>query len=99
VTGEGFPEGDLSLLPDGPTAEQRDAHGAAAVVEVISADGTVTRAIIETINGYSYTPLAAVEAARRVLDGDSRPGFQTPASVFGQGFAETIEGTSVTHLP
>ena len=99
VTGAGFPEGDLSLLPDGPTAEQRDAHGAAAVVEVISADGTVTRAIIETINGYSYTPLAAVEAARRVLDGDSRPGFQTPAGVFGQGFAETIEGTSVTHLP
>jgi short subunit dehydrogenase-like uncharacterized protein len=99
VTGDGFPEGDLSLLPDGPTAEQRDAHGAAAVVEVISADGSVTRAIIETINGYSYTPLAAVEAARRVLEGDSRPGFQTPASVFGQGFAETIEGTSVTHLP
>ena len=97
VTGDGFPEGDLSLLPDGPTAEQRDAHGAAAVVEVTSVDGTVTRSIIETVNGYSYTPLAAVEAARRVLAGDARPGFQTPARVFGQGFAETIEGTSVTH--
>ena len=98
VAGDGFPEGDLSLLPDGPTAEQRDSHGAAAVVEVTSVDGTVTRAIIETVNGYSYTPLAAVEAARRVLAGNARPGFQTPASVFGQGFAETIEGTSVTHL-
>jgi len=98
VTGDGFPEGDLSLLPDGPTPEQRDAHGAAAVVEVTSADGTVTRAIIETINGYSYTPLAAVEAARRVLEGDWRPGFETPARVFGAGFAETIAGTRVTHL-
>jgi short subunit dehydrogenase-like uncharacterized protein len=99
VAGDGFPEGDLSLLPDGPTAEQRDAHGAAAVVEVTSGDGTVTRAVIETVNGYSYTPLAAVEAARRVLAGDVRPGFQTPARVFGHGFAETIEGTTVTHLP
>jgi len=99
VTGDGFPEGDLSLLPDGPTPGQRDAHRAAAVVEVTSADGTITRAIIETVNGYSYTPLAAVEAARRVLDGDWRPGFETPASVFGTGFAETIAGTQVTHFP
>ena len=41
VSGEAFPEGDLSQLPDGPTAEQRDAHRACAVAEVTVADGTV----------------------------------------------------------
>ncbi|WP_026083213.1 saccharopine dehydrogenase family protein [Pseudomonas tolaasii] len=93
VTGEAFPEGDLSLLPDGPTQTQRDAHRARAVAEVTGADGTVARSVIETVNGYSYTPLAAVEAARRVLSGERRAGFETPAKLFGVGFAQTIAGT------
>ncbi|NRB55573.1 MAG: saccharopine dehydrogenase NADP-binding domain-containing protein [Salinicola sp.] len=96
VSGDAFPEGDLSLLPDGPTAEQRDAHRARAVAEVTGADGTVAHSMIETVNGYSYTPLAAIEAARRVLEGERRPGFETPARLFGGGFAETIEGTTIT---
>ncbi|MCK0714397.1 saccharopine dehydrogenase family protein [Chromohalobacter sarecensis] len=98
VSGEAFPEGDLSQLPDGPTEAQREAHRARAVVEITGADGTVARSMIETINGYSYTPLAAVEAARRVLKGERRPGFETPARLFGGGFAETIEGTTITDL-
>lgn len=98
VSGDAFPEGDLSQLPDGPTAEQRDAHRARAVAEVKGADGTVARSMIETVNGYSYTPLAALEAARRVLEGERRTGFETPARLFGGGFAETIEGTTITDL-
>ncbi len=77
VSGDVFPEGDLSLLPDGPSAEQRDAYRAQAVAEVTGMDGTIARARIDTLNGYSYTPLAAVEAARRVLAGEHRPGFHT----------------------
>ncbi|WAJ40134.1 hypothetical protein OU800_06735 [Pseudomonas sp. GOM7] len=52
--------------------------------------------MIETVNGYSYTPLAAVEAARRLLGGTRRAGFETPARVLGIGFAETIAGTTIT---
>lgn len=96
ITGDAFPEGDLSQLPDGPSAEQREAHRARAVAEVIGADGSRARSVIETVNGYTYTPLAAVEAARRVLNGDRRPGFETPARVFGVGFAQTIAGSTIT---
>ena len=95
VTGDAFPEGDLSLLPDGPGQEERDASRARAVAEVTGSDGTVQQAVIETVNGYSYTPLAAVEAARRVLSGECCPGFQTPAIMFGAEFALTIPGTSI----
>ncbi|MHC8332860.1 saccharopine dehydrogenase family protein [Pseudomonas sp. LB3P25] len=95
ITGDAFPEGDLSQLPDGPSAEQREAHRARAVAEVIGADGTSACSVIETVNGYTYTPLAAVEAARRVLNGDRRPGFETPARVFGVGFAQTIAGSTI----
>ncbi len=99
VTGDAFPEGDLSQLPDGPDAAERDAHRAFAVAEVSGADGGIVRAVIETVNGYTFTPLAAIEAARRVLAGESRPGFETPARLFGDGFAETIPGTRITPLP
>ncbi|MDC3743980.1 saccharopine dehydrogenase NADP-binding domain-containing protein [Pseudomonas syringae pv. syringae] len=98
IAGDAFPQGDLSQLPDGPTPEQREAHRARAVVEVSDATGAIARSIIETVNGYTYTPLAAVEAARRVLDGERQPGFATPAMVFGGGFAESIAGTLVTDM-
>lgn len=98
ISGEAFPQGDLSALPDGPSAQEREAHRARAVVEVTAENGSVARAVIETVNGYSYTPLAAIEAARRVLAGDRRPGFETPARVFGGGFAESIPGTIITDL-
>ncbi|MEX3772555.1 trans-acting enoyl reductase family protein [Pseudomonas sp. MYb118] len=96
ITGEAFPEGDLAQLPEGPSAEQRAAHRARAVAEVTGADGRVARSLIETVNGYTYTPLAAVQAARRVLGGERRPGFATPAQLFGSGFAESIAGSSIT---
>lgn len=98
IAGDAFPQGDLSQLPDGPTAQERDTHRARAVVEVTGAQGTVARSVIETVNGYSYTPLAAIEAARRVLAGERQPGFATPARVFGGGFAQSIAGTTVTDL-
>ena len=98
IAGDAFPQGDLSQLPDGPTPEQREAHRARAVVEVTDAKGAIARSIIETVNGYTYTPLAAVEAARRVLNGERQPGFATPARVFGGGFAESIAGTLVTDM-
>lgn len=97
-SGDPIPEGDISTLPEGPDAQQREAHRARAVAEVTGADGKVARSVIETVNGYTYTPLAAVEAARRVLAGERRPGFETPAKLLGHGFAESIAGTTITDL-
>jgi short subunit dehydrogenase-like uncharacterized protein len=98
ISDDAFPGGDLSLLPDGPSAQERDAHRARAVVEVMAQDGSRVCSRIETVNGYSYTPLAAIEAARRVLDGDRWAGFATPVGVFGSGFAESIPGTIISDL-
>lgn len=95
VSGDAFPEGELDSLPDGPTAEQRDANRYHAAVEVTGADGDVARAVLDTVNGYTFTPLAAAEAARRVVSGEHRPGFHTPATLLGVGFAETIADTRI----
>jgi len=96
VSGSAFPEGGIDALPDGPTAQERADNRYQAAVEVVSAEGGITRAVLDTVNGYSFTPLAAVVAARRVLAGEARPGFQTPVGAFGSGFAETIADTRIT---
>jgi short subunit dehydrogenase-like uncharacterized protein len=98
VTADGFPQGDLSALPDGPSKEERQANRYRAVVEVTDADGHVVRSILNTVNGYSFTAIAVAEAGRRVLEGEALPGFQTPAGLFGNGFAETIADTTIVDL-
>jgi short subunit dehydrogenase-like uncharacterized protein len=98
LTDGDFPAGDPAGLPDGPNADQRAAHRYQAAVEIVGEDGGVARAILDTVNGYSFTALAAAEAARRVLAGESRAGFQTPTGLFGVGFAQTIADTTITDL-
>ncbi|NKL37186.1 hypothetical protein GFL49_26120 [Rhizobium leguminosarum bv. viciae] len=98
VTGDGFPQGDVSLLPDGPTEEDRLANRYQAAVEVTAAEGQVTRSLLDTVNGYTFTAMAAAEAGRRVLAGEVRPGFQTPAVLFGSGFAQTIADTTIVDI-
>jgi len=95
VTDGAFPEGDLAAMPDGPTQEQREANRYHGAVEVTGEDGTVVRSILDTVNGYTFTTQAAAEAARRVVGGEVRAGFQTPAGLFGDGFAETIADTTI----
>jgi short subunit dehydrogenase-like uncharacterized protein len=85
-------------LPAGPSSEEREASRYHASVEVTGADGTVVRSVLDTVNGYSFTLMAAAEAARRVLAGEVRAGFQTPAGLFGNGFAETIGDTRIVDL-
>ncbi|SFH63068.1 saccharopine dehydrogenase family protein [Albimonas pacifica] len=98
VSGAAFPRGGLADMPAGPTEAERGANRYQASVIVTGADGRSVRAVLDTVNGYSFTPLAAAEAARRVLAGEVRPGFQTPAGLFGAGFAETIADTRITLL-
>ncbi|MBZ9649784.1 saccharopine dehydrogenase NADP-binding domain-containing protein [Sphingobium sp. 3R8] len=98
VSGKAFPDGDLANLPVGPDAAERDANRYQAAVEVTAIDGTIVRSVLDTVNGYSFTPMAAAEAARRVLAGEVRPGFQTPVGLFGTGFAETIANTCITDI-
>nr|WP_295977832.1 saccharopine dehydrogenase NADP-binding domain-containing protein [uncultured Agrobacterium sp.] len=98
VSAGAFPAGDVKQMPAGPSVEEREASRYHAAVEVTDADGTVVRSLLDTVNGYTFTAMAAAEAARRVLAGEVRPGFQTPAGLFGNGFAETIADTRIIDL-
>lgn len=98
VSGGAFPTGDLAALPDGPTAEQRKENRYHAAVVAKGDDGTIKRAVLHTANGYDFTSVACIEAARRVLDGKAKGGFQTPAITFGSDFVTTILGSMLKDM-
>lgn len=98
VSGTAFSTGEHSALRDSPDTEECDANRYQASVVVTGVDGESVRSLLDTVNGYSFTPMAATEAARRVLLGDARPGFQVPAKHFGAGFAETTADTRIKDI-
>ncbi len=98
VTAGAFPTGDAKQMPAGPSLKERKASRYYAAVEVTGTDGRVVRSLLDTVNGYTFTAMAAAEAAQRVLAGEVRSGFQTPAGLFGNGFAETIADTRIIDL-
>ena len=99
VSGNAFPSGDISSLPDGPSVQEREANPYHASVRVTGRDGTVVRAVLHTVNGYTFTPVASVETARRILSGVFQIGFSTPAAVFGNTFIENaVDGTKIVNL-
>lgn len=93
-----FPSSDTETNTSGPTAAEREANRYHASVEVEADNGSIVRMALDTVNGYTFTAIAAAEAARRVLAGDVRPGYRAPVEVFGGEFALTIGQTSVSVL-
>ncbi|MFF2861396.1 saccharopine dehydrogenase family protein [Streptomyces rubiginosohelvolus] len=89
---------DLSALPGGPTAEEREVGRSKVVAEVTGRDGSVARSLIDTPTGYRFTQLSSVEIARRVLAGSFTPGFQSPSSAYGPEIALTIADTQIKDL-
>ena len=76
----------IDAMPEGPTEAERTELRGHIVAEAIGAGGELARARLDTPSGYQLTMLAGVEIARRVLAGEAKPGYQTPATAFGADF-------------
>ena len=88
-------EADILKLPEGPPDDELRSHRAYLIGEVRNACGDVRRARMITPQVYAATfPLAAT-IAQRVRDGNVKPGFQTPAAMFGKDFILGFEHCSV----
>lgn len=98
LSGNAFQVENLAAWPDGPTAEQREQNRYQVAIEVLGRDQSIARAVLHTVNGYTFTPMAAVIAAQRVLAGEARPGFQTPAGLFGEHFVTSIADTTIIDM-
>jgi short subunit dehydrogenase-like uncharacterized protein len=79
-------------LPEGPSEERRAAAPRVIVAEAEDRYRRCVGARLHTPNGYSFTALSALAIAERVISGDVRTGFQSPACVYGADFVLGIEG-------
>jgi len=83
----------LRFLPEGPNEEQRTQGFALMLAEAF--DGTTTVCAWQrTPEGYHLTMLTAVAIVQRVLAGEVRSGFQTPAGLYGPDFILEFPGVS-----
>ncbi len=81
------------MVRSGSTVEERAQTQVSVWGEVVDNEGG--RAVSRLHGpeaGVEWTSRAALSAVRRVLQGDARPGFQTPATAYGADFVLECEG-------
>ncbi|KAJ8128581.1 hypothetical protein O1611_g5053 [Lasiodiplodia mahajangana] len=89
---------DTPILPDGPTPEEREESPYHVAVTVTTQEGDTKRSVLHTVNGYTFTAIASVEAAERALTGKVNGGFQTPALVFGEDLYKRIPSSKIVDI-
>lgn len=73
----------------GPSAEVRERSRMHLWGRATAPDGTAVERTMTTPEGYALTAITAVEAARRALAGELRPGAWTPTQAFGEALLAT----------
>jgi short subunit dehydrogenase-like uncharacterized protein len=77
--------------PHGPSREQNE-NGFNLMVGEMRDTDQVVRAKLRTPEGYRCTALTTVEIMKRILNGDHKPGFQTPSLAYGADFILQFDG-------
>jgi short subunit dehydrogenase-like uncharacterized protein len=82
----------IEKLPPGPTDEQRARGVSLLWGEARGPGGAKVVSRLRGPEGYTLTALTALAVVERVLAGDVRTGFQTPARMYGAEFILGIPG-------
>lgn len=78
--------------PAGPSEEQRKNGRSLVWGRVMNAKGESVIARSVMPEGYALTARTSVMIAKRVLNGQAKPGFQTPAKAYGADLLLEVEG-------
>ena len=84
----------IDKRPEGPTDDQRKRGHAILIGVGRNAKGDTVRSRLRTPEGYSLTALTGLDIAKRVANGEAKPGFQTPSLAFGADYVTTFAGVS-----
>lgn len=80
------------IPPGGPSDEERATGGSMLWGEARDASGNSVEARQHCPEGYTVTALAALNIAKKILAGDLKPGYQTPAKAYGADLILEING-------
>ncbi|HYY41982.1 MAG TPA: hypothetical protein VE775_04570, partial [Pyrinomonadaceae bacterium] len=84
----------IDAQPAGPSDDERARGRSYVWGEVTDASGARKVARQRGPEGYTLTAHAALAIVARVLAGEVKPGFQTPARAYGADFVLTIDGVT-----
>lgn len=79
--------------PDGPSDERRTAGKSFLWGKGWDGNDNVATSRLEVPNGYTLTARASVLIAMKILAGQFKEGYQTPAMTYGEGLIEEAGGT------
>jgi short subunit dehydrogenase-like uncharacterized protein len=82
----------IKSLPAGPSKQQRAAALGMVWGRASNQNGTVVTASLCGPEGYTITAHAALIIVNKVLAGNFKPGYQTPASVYGEDLISEVPG-------
>lgn len=82
----------IKTLPEGPTEAER-AQGKTRVLGIVEDEtGQKVTARLDGPEAYDCTALTAITTIKHILNQDIKPGFQTPASVYGADLILEVPG-------
>jgi short subunit dehydrogenase-like uncharacterized protein len=80
----------------GPSQEKRESLKTYLYGRVWDKKGNEVVAEMATPESYKLTAIMSVICAEKVLNGESEPGFQTPAGAFGPELITQVDGVAIT---
>jgi len=83
----------IEAKPTGPDKDQRKNGKSMIWGRVENSIGAAKEAVFETKEGYQLTAEMSLLIAEKVMTGECRPGYQTPADLFGDDLIFEIEKT------
>ncbi len=84
----------IDQRPAGPSEEKRNSGLSFLWGKVWDANGKECVSQLETLSGYTLTAKTAVLIAQKILNGNFKTGYQTPAMMYGEDLIMEIENTS-----
>jgi short subunit dehydrogenase-like uncharacterized protein len=88
----------IKSRPAGPTDEQRAKSISLVWGEATNAKGEKIEGRLKCAEGYTLTAISSLIIARKILDGNFRPGYQTPAGCYGENLILEVPGSEFIEL-
>jgi short subunit dehydrogenase-like uncharacterized protein len=82
----------INSKPAGPSDEQREKAIGFVWGQAVNADGDKVVAGLSGPEGYTLTLHSTLLIAKKILDGNFKPGYQTPAAVYGEDLILEVPG-------
>ncbi len=83
----------IKAKPVGPSDEQRQKSSSLVWGEVSNAKGEKISAGISCLDGYTLTAHSSLLISKKILEGNFKTGYQTPAGCYGENLIMEVPGT------